>query len=272
MRKVLITGSTDGIGKQAALLLAKKRYRVLIHGRSREKIEQTVSFIKLKSGNDQIEGYRADLSSLKELTRMSETIREKEKKLDVILNNAGVIMHSRQESEAGVEMTFAINHLGHFYLTGQLIKILNKEHGRIINLTSKIHSSGLDFDTFPEPAFYDPVEAYSNSKLCNVLFTYHLSKMLGEHGITVNCMHPGVINTKMLIQTWGPVGEAVEAGAAREVFMVDAPDVENSTGKYFVDNRPVQSVPFSYNTSAQEKLWQLSLDLIGKQGFSTFYG
>ncbi len=271
-KTILITGSTDGIGKETASQLAERGYRVLIHGRNPEKVEHTVSEVKKQSGNNNISGYVAGLSSLLEVKEMSLAVLDKENKLDVLLNNAGVIMKSYQLSVEGFEMTFSINHLSHFYLTGLLLPLLLKnEKSKIINLSSMVHSRSIDFDKLLDPHFFESVNAYSLSKLCNVLFTYKLSDILKDSGITVNCMHPGVINTKMLKETWGPIGSPVKEGAEKEMFLVESKITDRLSGKYFQDNRERKSSTVSYDKRAQTALWNLSLSLLEKAGLSAGY-
>ncbi|MCD6597850.1 MAG: SDR family NAD(P)-dependent oxidoreductase [Bacteroidales bacterium] len=271
-KTILITGSTDGIGKETAFHLAGRGYRVLIHGRDSEKVERTISEVKKKSGNNNISGYVADLSSLLKVKEMTVALLDTEKKLDVLLNNAGVIMKSYQLSDEGLEMTFSVNHLSHFYLSGLLLPLLLKnEKSKIINLSSMVHSSNIDFDELLDPRFFDSVNAYSLSKLCNVLFTYKLSGILKDTGITVNCMHPGVINTKMLKDTWGPIGSPVKEGADREVFLVESELTDMLTGKYFQDNRERKSSIVSYDKTIQTALWNLSISLLEKAGMSAGY-
>ena len=271
-KTILITGSTDGIGKETAFELASGGHRVLIHGRDSEKVERTISEVKKKSGNNNISGYVADLSSLLKVKEMSVALLDTEKKLDVLLNNAGVIMKSYQLSDEGLEMTFSVNHLSHFYLSGLLLPLLLKnEKSKIINLSSMVHSSNIDFDELLDPRFFDSVNAYSLSKLCNVLFTYKLSGILKDTGITVNCMHPGVINTKMLKDTWGPIGSPVKEGADREVFLVESELTDMLTGKYFQDNRERKSSIVSYDKTIQTALWNLSISLLEKAGMSAGY-
>ncbi len=271
-KTILITGSTDGIGKESAFQLAALGHRVLIHGRSPEKVEQTIIEAKKLTGNNNIAGYIADLSSLQEVKEMAVALLDFENKLDILLNNAGVIMKSYQLSDEGLEMTFSVNHLSHFYLSGLLLPILLKNgKAKIINLSSMVHSGSIDFDKLMDPVFFDSVNAYSLSKLCNVLFTYKLSDILKNTGITVNCMHPGVINTRMLMETWGPIGSPVKEGAEREVFLIESGITDTLTGKYFQDDRERKSSPVSYDKRTQTTLWNLSLSLLEKAGLSAGY-
>jgi NAD(P)-dependent dehydrogenase (short-subunit alcohol dehydrogenase family) len=269
-KTILITGSTDGIGRETAFQLATKGYRVLIHGRNPEKVGRVVYDIKKQKSIDNVEAYVADFSSLKEVEKMADTLLANEGKLDVMLNNAGVIMKTFQLSVDGYEMTFAINHLAHFYLTGRLMPLLKSAgEAKIINLSSMVHSRSIDINTMLDRAYFDSINAYSNSKLCNILFTFKLSEVISDKSITVNCMHPGVINTKMLTETWGPVGSPVEEGAEREIFLVESSLTETISGKYFQDNRITEPAKISDNRNLQESLWDLSLLLLEKAGVET---
>ncbi len=269
-KTILITGSTDGIGRETAFQLATKGYRVLIHGRNPEKVGRVVYDIKKQKSIDNVEAYVADFSSLKEVEKMADTLLANEGKLDVMLNNAGVIMKTFQLSVDGYEMTFAINHLAHFYLTGRLMPLLKSAgEAKIINLSSMVHSRSIDINTMLDRAYFDSINAYSNSKLCNILFTFKLSEVISDKSITVNCMHPGVINTKMLTETWGPVGSPVEEGAEREIFLVESSLTETISGKYFQDNRIGEPAKISDNRDMQESLWDLSLLLLEKAGVET---
>jgi NAD(P)-dependent dehydrogenase (short-subunit alcohol dehydrogenase family) len=140
---------------------------------------------------------------------------------------------------------------------------------KIINLSSMVHSRSIDINTMLDRAYFDSINAYSNSKLCNILFTFKLSEVISDKSITVNCMHPGVINTKMLTETWGPVGSPVEEGAEREIFLVESSLTETISGKYFQDNRIGEPAKISDNRDMQESLWDLSLLLLEKAGVET---
>ncbi len=266
-RVVLMTGATDGIGKETAFQLARKGYRVLIHGRNPKRVNKTVLEIQNRTYREHAKGYIADFSSLHAVEEMATEIISTEPNLDVLINNAGIIMRSFQLSADGYEMTFAVNHLAHFYLTGRLMFLLNgSQQGRIINLTSGIHSRSIDLNGILLPEKFESVNAYSWSKLCNVLFTYKLSENNTGIKLTVNCLHPGVINTKMLTETWGFIGSPVSEGVKNELYLAISPEVENITGKHFEDCRTVRSSPISYNTDVQNQLWELSIKLIEEAG------
>ncbi len=261
-RNVLITGSTDGIGRQTALQLAGKGYRVIIHGRNEGKVRATVAGIQQATGNAGVTGVIGNLASLKEVQSLARDIREQVDALDVLINNAGVFQTHFERSKDGYEMTFAVNHLAHFLLTRELLPLLKKSReGRIVIVSSMAHASRIDFDNLQGEKGFDGYEAYSVSKLCNLLFGYKLARDLERTGITVNCLHPGVINTKLLRKGWGGIGAPVEKGAVTPVYLADSPEVAGVTGRYFVDRASTRSAPISYDIPTQERLWALSEEL-----------
>ncbi|MFN4111302.1 MAG: SDR family oxidoreductase, partial [Ignavibacteria bacterium] len=199
---VLITGSTDGIGKQTALELAKGNHQIIIHGREEKKCLNAVNEIKSKTGNQKIDYVVADFSIIKSIEQMANTISSKYSYLDVLINNAGVYLKERKTNDKGIELTFMINHLAHFYLTFLLFDLIKKSNdGRIINVSSIAHENA-DFndDDFMLVKKYSGYTAYANSKLCNLLFTYALHRRLKNSNVKVFALHPGVISTKLLYE------------------------------------------------------------------------
>ncbi len=273
MKTVLITGSTDGIGKQTAVILAQKGFPVLIHGRNEEKCKQTVREISSLTGAKNLDYFVCDLLSLKEVYRFSEEVKKRYGSLDILINNAGVYLKDYMLSPEGIEATFQINHLSMFYLTLNLLPIIKPagEPARIINVSSTAHASKMDFDNLVKPVKYDSHRAYSLSKLCNILFTVELSERLKDKNITVNCLHPGVINTKLLKAGWGAVGgffgRSPQEGAKTSVYLAVSKDVENITGKYFSDSKIAKPHDISYDKDARTKLWRLSEELINRSGY-----
>jgi len=268
-KKALVTGSTDGIGRATANELALHGFDVIIHGRSQQRIDDTVNQIKNSYPETTCTGIKADLSSLKEVRSMAEEIIRKKLVPDVLINNAGVDTKSFALTPDGYEMTFAVNHLSHFYLTLLLTGHL-PENARIINVSSRLHSSAsnINFNKIHSQSYYNSLDAYCISKLCNVLFTYKLHRLLnGKRNITVNCLHPGVINTKMLIQGWGPIGALVEEGAKTPVYLAASQDVKNISGAYFSDRKRQPSSALSHDLKLQDECWNKSLEMIRKAGF-----
>ena len=175
-------------------------------------------------------------------------------------------------SEDGFEMSFAVNHLAHFYLSGRLLPLLLKTvNARIINVSSGIHSGKIDLNKFMLAENFEPVNTYSASKLCNILFSYKLAAILKGMPITVNCMHPGVINTKMLKETWGAIGSDLVEGVEREIYLVNSKELEGVSGKYIDNFKAVQSTRGSYDTNLQTDLWELSRALISNSGLQNPY-
>ncbi len=260
---ILITGSTDGIGKQAAFELAELGARVIVHGRNKSKVEQVLHELERKTGNDRLDFATADLSSLQQIRTMAAEIKRKYNRIDVLINNAGVAMNKLELSEDGYEMTFAVNHLAVFALTLPLLDLLTQTAlSRIINVSSMAHSASLNFENLVQPKHFDGWEVYCQSKLCNILFTYELAEKLQSQGVTVNCLHPGVIDTKLLRVNFGG-GSPVSEGSRKLVYLATKTEVATVTGKYFYDNRQTRSAEITYDPEARKKLWDLSKKLCG---------
>jgi NAD(P)-dependent dehydrogenase (short-subunit alcohol dehydrogenase family) len=263
---VLVTGSTDGIGKQAALELARRGATVLVHGRNEQRVRDTVEELRTASGDDSADGFVADLSSLKEVDRLAREIKSKHSRLHVLLNNAGVFMKERVVTPDGYEMTFAVNHLAPFLLTCELLDLLKKgAPSRVITVSSVAHQRGqLDFDNLQGQKHFDGYGAYALSKLANVLFTYELAERLRGTGVTANCLHPGVIGTKLLRTGFNIDGQhTLEQGAATSVYLASAPEVADTTGMYFVNKQPRESAAMTRERELQKKLWEVSAVLCG---------
>jgi retinol dehydrogenase-12 len=255
---ILITGSTDGIGKQIAIDLAELGATVLIHGRNRARCENTLTEIKKKTGNQSLDFFVADLASLGQIRNLAEEIKSRHDQLDVVINNAGVIENQRKLTEDGYEMTFAVNHLSYFLLTGLLLDLTKKSApSRIINVSSMTHSSSIDFGDLQSEKYYSGYGAYSLSKLCNILFTYELAERRQGSGVTANCLHPGVIDTKLLRTNFSG-GSPVTEGSKTSLYLATAPELEHVTGKYFVDKKETRSSNISYDPEVRKKLWEMS--------------
>ena len=259
MKTVLITGSTDGIGKQTAIELAGKEYHVFIHGRNSEKAKKVTSEIQQLTGNNNVEYVTGDFSSLHQVRTMADEMSRRVDALDVLINNAGIYLSQREMSEDGYEMQFQVNHLSPFFITNLLTDLLKKsDQGRVIVVSSMMHSGNLDLDNLQGEKHYNGTDAYSRSKLLNLLFAYKLSDKLQNSGITVNALHPGAINTKMLRSMYGGAGSSTEKGAETPVYLADSDEVKNVTGKYFVHKKPVSSSSASNDKSLQDKVWKIS--------------
>lgn len=259
---ILITGSTDGIGKLAALRLAKERAHVLVHGRNKEKAAAVIEELKSKSGNKSIEGLIADFSALEEVRHLAEQVLERYPRLDVLINNAGVGFLEKRHSQDGYELRFAVNYLAPFLLTHLLVPSLkNAASSRIVNVASA-GQHPIDFDDVMLEENFDASRAYSQSKLALIMFTFDLAEKLKDENITVNSLHPGTyLNTKMVRESGiDPRGEPKE-GAEAEVFLGTSELLQGVTGKYFDGKTEARANAQAYDEQARKRLWDLSLDL-----------
>jgi len=266
--RILVTGSTDGIGCETVKKLASLGYNVVVHGRSAQRTGNTVSKIRTDFPDITCNGIIADFSSLKDVKRMADEIVHRNLIPDILINNAGTIENEYTLSKDGYELTFAVNHLAHFYLTLLLLEKL-PENAKIINVSSMIHSGSIDISKLNDPTSFDGTEAYSHSKLCNVLFTYKLHRILnGKKRITVNALHPGVINTKVLMKNWGPMGAPVKEGSKMLTYVATSNEVKDVSGAYFKDMRKQSSSAISYDETVQDECWGKSIEMIKQAGLS----
>ena len=273
----LITGGTNGIGKIAALELARMGATVVIIGRNPTKTAQVVAEIKAATGSTTVDSIIADLSSQADIRHAASTFLERYQHLHVLLNNAGVLNAKRELSVDGIEMTFAVNHLAYFLLTTLLLDTIRASApARIINVASGAHTLGkVDFSNLQGERSYRGMTAYSNSKLENVLFTIELAHRLQGTGVTVNAIHPGFVNTgwgktgssmtARLLSLFGPVmGRTPEKGAATSIYLATSPEVASVTGKYFFDSKEKQTAKQATDLEAAGKLWEVSAMLVNR--------
>ena len=272
----LITGATNGIGKAAAVQLAELGTTLVLVGRNPDKTGATVQQIKDQTGNQEIHSLVADLSSLQAIRGLADDFKAQYQRLDVLVNNAGALMLSRQETIDGIEMTFALNHLSYFLLTNLLLDLLKSSSpSRIVNVSSDSHHNALlDFEDLQIQKGYRGYKAYGRSKLANLLFTYEMARRLDGTGVTVNGLHPGLVATGFLATNNGlrgrvynffvrRVGRSVEKGARTITYLATSSDVESVTGGYFMDEGIVDSSPASYDKDDSLRLWQVSEELSG---------
>lgn len=267
-KTILITGATDGIGKQTALELAlQNSNEIIIHGRNEEKCKETIAELIEKTGNEKIKGTAADFSSLNDVAEMSDNIKENFDKIDALINNAGVYMNEKVLTADGYETTFAVNHLAPFLLTNKLIeKKMIPQGGRIINVSSIAHTrASVDFENLNGEIKYDAYGAYAISKLANVLFTNKLSQMLLKDKITANSLHPGVITTKLLRTGFNVTGASLETGAATSVYLAASEEVAGVTGRYFVNKKIEDTSSLAADEELIDKFWELSMRFVNKQ-------
>jgi NAD(P)-dependent dehydrogenase (short-subunit alcohol dehydrogenase family) len=263
-KTILITGATDGIGKETARQLAAMGARILLHGRNAEKAARVREGLVLSSGNEAIEILIADLQSLAQVRRLAEDVSAQKDRLDVLINNAGVYMEQYRKTPDGYEMTFAVNHLAPFLLTNLLLDMLKKSApSRIITVSSSAHGSArVALDNLNAEKTFDPWGAYSLSKLGNLLFTFELARRLEGTGVTANALHPGTINTNMLAQI-GFKGKPVSQGAETPVYLAASPEVAGVSGEYFSRKRIAKPSDAARDKALQEKFWELSAEMTG---------
>ena len=271
-RRVLITGSTDGIGKQTAIDLVKMGANVIIHGRNEEKALNTLSEIQEFSGSDQLDYVYGDLSSFSQIRDISKQLHSKYYFLDALINNAGVNFWKKRTSTEGIELTLAVNYIAPYMLTLLLLDLIrNGKNSRIVNVTSDIVARHIDFDNIQNyPYTFEPSDtgnsAYGISKACLNMFTFDLAEKLKDEGITANCVHPGGINTKMLRKTiemmnWKFTGEPLTEGSRAIVNSVASPDLDGKTGLILFQTRIYRSTDITYDEDARKKLRQLARNL-----------
>jgi NAD(P)-dependent dehydrogenase (short-subunit alcohol dehydrogenase family) len=274
-RVCMITGVNSGIGKTTALGLAHTRATVVMVCRSQERGEAARAEIEQKSSNQRIYLLLADLASQAAIRRLAEDFKRQYSELHVLINNAGVIPRKRQVTVDGFETQFAVNHLAPFLLTNLLLDLLKSSApARIVTVSSDMHRGAtIDFDDLQSVGSYRPVRAYSQTKLANVLFTYELARKLQETKVTANCLHPGMVATKLLADGIGipralrsstkVIGSSPEKGAKTSIYLAASPEVEGVSGKYFVRQKATESSKISYDQSLARRLWKQSAHLTG---------
>lgn len=272
---VLITGSTDGIGREAASQLVGMGAEVIIVGRDQGKAEETARQINAHSHSGKAAYFLADLSSMAGVRKLAKDFRAKYSRLDVLVNNAGSAFMRRTINEDGYEKTLALNHLAYFLLTNLLLDMLkNSSPSRVVNVSSGAHRSGeIDFNDLDMKENYFILRAYRRSKLANVLFTYALARRLEGSGVMANCLHPGLVRTGIFrkIRFVGPLVDmfikrraiSVAQGAETIVYLASSPEVRDVTGKYFYKSKQADSSTLSHDVELQEKLWDVSAQRTG---------
>jgi NAD(P)-dependent dehydrogenase (short-subunit alcohol dehydrogenase family) len=281
----LVTGSTDGIGAATALGLAHAGMRVLVHGRDREKGRAIATRIERETDGSAAL-LCADFADRSAVEGLARTVLDRHDRLDVLVNNAGASFEAREETDAGVERTFAINHLAPFVLTRRLLPLLDAgDHARIITTSSGLHRRAtLDFDDLQSLTDYDGLAAYGRSKLANVLFTYELARRLDPQSITANAFGPGFVPGThlgrsssgpfrlatgtlaslpdfLLSALPGPINTVYE-GARTPIYLATDPEVKYVSRGYFENTEPVLSAPDSYDPTLARRLWNVSSDLL----------
>ncbi|HEY8460773.1 MAG TPA: SDR family oxidoreductase [Blastocatellia bacterium] len=266
----LVTGANSGIGKATARALAASGASVIMVSRNRGKGEAARDEIVKETGNESVDLMIADFSDLSQIRRLAADVKAKYPRLHALVNNAGTFTRERTLTVDGYETTFAVNHLGYFLLTRELLDLLKSSApARIVNVASDAHRSGhIHFDDLNLEKGYGIWKAYAQSKLANVLFTYELARRLEGTGVTANCLHPGVVGTNLFNNLGGLAGKFLrlflpfmrtpEKGADTIIWLASSPEVENITGKYFADRKERATNPESYDASIAARLWEVS--------------
>ena len=270
-KTILITGATDGIGKETAKQLAVEGHHIILHGRNDEKCICAKEEIQALVPNAKLDFVSADFSALSNVKKMAETISGRFPKLDVLINNAGVYNTSNSFSQDGFELNLAVNYLAVYVLTSNLLDLLIKSKpSRIVNVSSITHKRGrIDLGQFTHPhsEYFDNYKAYADSKLLLIYYTYYLADELIDCEVTVNALHPGVITTKMLRDGFNMTGDGVSVGAETPVYLATSSSVEGATGKYFDKKLEVPSSRLSYDQIAREEVIQWTDKLLRKGGW-----
>ncbi|MHB8464100.1 MAG: SDR family oxidoreductase [Acidimicrobiales bacterium] len=277
-KTVVITGGNSGIGLETAVSLARAGATTFITARDADRGKAAVADIQERSGSGDVDLVVFDLASLASTRKGAAEILERCSRIDVLINNAGVVLSHRQESEDGFEMTFAVNHLGPFLLTKELLeRITASAPARIVNVSSTAHRGargGLDFDDLQSSNGYRGMQVYSASKLANILFTTELARRLEGTGVTVNSLHPGTVATgygrdgdasgvlEFGLKLIKPFILTAEKGARTSVYLASSPELADVTGKYFVKSRAATPAAAARDEAAARRLWDESERLV----------
>jgi NAD(P)-dependent dehydrogenase (short-subunit alcohol dehydrogenase family) len=273
----MITGASSGIGRAAAVELARAGASLVLVCRDRGRGDSTVREIRDRTGNDDVTLMLADLSSQEQIRQLTKEFLATHRPLHVLLNNAGVILRKRTETVDGIETTFAVNHLAYFLLTRLLLpRLAENAPARVVNVASDAHRSAggrLDFDDLECRRHYRPMRTYGKSKLANILFTRQLALRLEGSGVTANSLHPGFVASgfgrnngpiaNLLMTLAKPFGRSPEKGAETAVYLCASPEVEGVTGKYFFDCKEKDPLAAAQNDEDASQLWEISERMTG---------
>lgn len=269
----LITGASSGIGQQTAMALARQGYWVLMTGRNQERLAQVAE--ELTQEGCKVTVLVADLSSLSEVRRLASEVQKHTKHLDVLVNNAGLFVEKRQVNNEGYEMMWMVNHLAPFLLTELLLPLLeSSEQGRIVNVSSDAHyGARIRWNDINFGQGFSGFASYGQSKLANILFTRELAHRLRHTSVTVNCLHPGVVATRIwngqppiisniLNAIAGYIMITPEQGAQTSIYLATAPELKQVSGLYFANKALKTPSALACDAAAAKRLWVLSEEMI----------
>ncbi len=269
----VITGATSGIGLATARSLVNQGAHVVLACRDAARGEKARSEITGAGSAGRVEVMPLDLASQRSIRAFADTFRAKHNRLDVLVNNAAIVPLRRETTADGFEMQFGVNHLGPFLLTHVLLDALRAAApSRIVTVASTVHHGAtLDFDDLQSEKRYRVMDVYGRSKLANVMFTYALARRLEGSRVTSNCLHPGVVRSRItrdlptllqpLVRVAGAFMLSPESGARTSAYLAASRDVDGVTGKYFDKCREARSSRVSHDVDAQERLWTLSEEM-----------
>ncbi|KAK9736887.1 short chain dehydrogenase [Popillia japonica] len=271
----IVTGANTGIGKETAAELARRGAKVYMACRDLKRCEEAREEIVVDTKNKHVYCRKCDLASLESIREFVSRFLKEQEKLHILINNAGVMRTPNSKTKDGFEMQLGVNHLGHFYLTNLLLdKLKSSAPSRIINVSSIAHKRGeINKEDLNSDKKYNAGEAYAQSKLANLLFTRELSKKLDGTGVTVNAIHPGIVDTEIIrhmsfFNSWlaailikpfvWPFIKAPKQGAQTTIFAALDPSLEKVTGKYFADYKEVETSSAANDDFTARWLWAVS--------------
>lgn len=273
---ILVTGANSGMGLASATELARRGAHVIMACRNQARGEAALEQARKDSGSTEIELMTCDLGSLASIRRFAAAFKEKYDRLDVLLNNAGVVAIKRETTADGFEAMMGVNHLGHFLLTHELLELLLRApQGRIVNLSSGAHKVGrIHFDDPGLQKSYNVVKGYAQSKLANILFTKELARRLNNSRVTVNSVHPGAVSTSLGVDRDSGFGKTVYKllrpffqtsleGAQTAIYLATSPEVAHVTGEYFIKCKPAKVSARAADPELAERLWMWSEQQVG---------
>jgi len=271
----MVTGATSGIGLATAKELAGQGATVILTARNPEKGESTVDYIQRETGNSSVEFMLADLSIQDQIRALAREFQNRYSRLDVLVNNAGAIFLKRQLNAEGVELTFATNYINYFLLTNLLLDTLKASApSRIVNVSSDMQKNAkIDFDDLQAEHKYSSFGSYGQSKLAIILFTYELARRLEGTQVIANAVHPGFAASnigknngwlgKIIVPMLKPFAMSSTKAAETSIYLASSPEVEGTTGKYFMKKKAVPSSPITYDEAAARRLWEISTQITG---------
>ncbi len=266
-KTAIITGATSGIGRITALALAEKGAGLVLPVRNMERGEQLKKEIMERSGNPNVELAECRLDSLDSIRQFAEAFRKKHDNLHLLINNAGTWEVKREESEDGIEMNFAVNHLAPFLLTYLLLDMIKASApARIVNVSSSAHKQAkMNLEDPEGKKNWSSLKSYAQGKLANIFFTRKLARDLEGTGVTANCLHPGVVQThlfdkmpRFFRKIFGLFMISAEKGAETSIFLATSPEVEGVSGKYFVKKKETKTTRHAHDIEVAERLWEIS--------------